>query len=263
MPLPDDLQQIKDSVDATPIWNKDTPYLMIEDKWVGLANAFKGAMTQMITWLANALPTMIANISHPIGSVMIRYDNIDPSTLYNGQTWQLIPAGYVLYSGTPTDGDWKYGTLKGSQTLSIPLLQHTHELYDHTHITKTASSSVTFKRENTHPDAWEPVIIPPTILADGKVTYPYGQYCMNWDYLPALGTSGMKGMGAANITVGGKNYFVDGRDQAPGADGNSNPGKVGWGYPFANMRTKANGDINPRVNNLPRGICVVAWRRIS
>jgi hypothetical protein len=77
----------------------------------------------------------------PIGSVVMRMDNIDPSTIYQSTTWALITGDATLSFG---DGTAQAGTPTGDNDPAVPLLTHTHSMAQHTHTANhnhTASST--------------------------------------------------------------------------------------------------------------------------
>lgn len=60
--------------------------------------------------------------AHPIGSLELRADNVNPASVYPGTTWTLIVGDYSLHLGDGNNG----GTATGSNTPAVPLPQHTH-----------------------------------------------------------------------------------------------------------------------------------------
>ena len=59
---------------------------------------------------------------NPVGSVVLRIDAIDPSTIFGG-TWALLPTGGSLSTG---DGLAQTGLVAGTDTVAVPLLEHNH-----------------------------------------------------------------------------------------------------------------------------------------
>ncbi len=79
----------------------------------------------------------IANLFFPVGTVVIRLDNINPSTMYGG-TWALISGNASLALG---DGTAQSGSVTGSNTVGVPLPQHNH-VADHNLSTAIAGGHV-------------------------------------------------------------------------------------------------------------------------
>lgn len=74
------------------------------------------------TWQTSAQTIM------PVGSVVLRMDNINPSTIYGG-TWQLITGDASLSFGNGTN---QSGSSYGDNTKSVPVPYHRHNMA-HTH----------------------------------------------------------------------------------------------------------------------------------
>lgn len=73
----------------------------------------------------NALPQKVADLGKtlfPVGSVVMRMDAVNPSTLYGG-TWQLITGDATITFG---NGSEQTGTQIGNNTPSVPLPLHNH-----------------------------------------------------------------------------------------------------------------------------------------
>ena len=73
----------------------------------------------------NALPGKVdgmANALFPIGTVVLRMDAINPSTIYGG-TWQLITGDATLTFG---DGTVRSGAVTGNNNPVVPLPYHSH-----------------------------------------------------------------------------------------------------------------------------------------
>jgi len=87
----------------------------------------------------NALPQKVADLGKtlfPVGSVVLRMDATNPSTIYGG-TWQLITGDATLTFG---NGAAQTGGVTGSNDVAVPLPAHTHDatftgnrLPDHRH----------------------------------------------------------------------------------------------------------------------------------
>ncbi len=58
----------------------------------------------------------------PIGSITMRMDNIDPTTIYGG-TWEIIEADASLHSG---GGGSLSGLVVGENEMDVPLKNHSH-----------------------------------------------------------------------------------------------------------------------------------------
>lgn len=71
----------------------------------------------------------------PIGSVTLRMDAVDPSTIYGG-TWNLITGDASLRLG---NGGANTGDLNGNNEPSVPLLAHNHTM-DHKHPIATTNT---------------------------------------------------------------------------------------------------------------------------
>lgn len=63
-----------------------------------------------------------------VGSVVVRVDNINPSTIYGGN-WELIQGDAALRLG---DGTTQNGLVQGTDLQNIVLPKHSHEM-NHTH----------------------------------------------------------------------------------------------------------------------------------
>lgn len=73
----------------------------------------------------NALPTKLADIGKtyfPVGTVVLRMDAINPSTIYGG-TWALITGDAVLTFG---NGAAQTGNASGNNTPGVPVPLHSH-----------------------------------------------------------------------------------------------------------------------------------------
>lgn len=61
--------------------------------------------------------------ANPIGSIVIRNDNIDPSTVYAGTTWVRLSADEAaFFLGDGTNG----GSVTGSNSVLVPVQKHSH-----------------------------------------------------------------------------------------------------------------------------------------
>lgn len=102
-----------------------------------LKNAFKGpggngfdtpltVDPNVLNSLATTLNDINAKIAaiRPIGSIEIRLDNVNPSTLFPG-TWTLISGDACLAVGTQANA----GSISGNNTPTVPLPQHNHAMY--------------------------------------------------------------------------------------------------------------------------------------
>ena len=91
--------------------------------------------------LNTAKPTL--NDIHPIGSVVLRMDAINPATIYGG-TWSLITGDASLSFG---DGTVRDGIASGTNVPAVPLLEHTHTftgnlLPTHSHTVSTQAVNI-------------------------------------------------------------------------------------------------------------------------
>lgn len=76
----------------------------------------------------NALPQKVADLGKtlfPVGSVVLRMDATNPSTIYGG-TWQLITGDATLTFG---NGSAQTGNASGNNNPSVPLPQHGHSAW--------------------------------------------------------------------------------------------------------------------------------------
>ena len=72
--------------------------------------------------------SIIIDTVFPVGSTTIRTDNIDPSTLYTGTTWQKISEGRMLIGANSA---YALGSTGGSADAVV--VTHTHTQNPHTH----------------------------------------------------------------------------------------------------------------------------------
>lgn len=78
--------------------------------------------------LLNGLATRLTNMENaiknarPIGSIELRLDNVDPSTLFPGTVWTRIDGDYSLHVGNGNNG----GSTTGENTPLVPLPLHNH-----------------------------------------------------------------------------------------------------------------------------------------
>lgn len=84
----------------------------------------------------NALPQQVAdlrNILFPVGSVVFRMDNVNPTSIYGG-TWSLITGDATITFG---NGAAQTGAVSGNNVVSVPLPNHSHTT---THNLSTATA---------------------------------------------------------------------------------------------------------------------------
>lgn len=84
--------------------------------------------------IENAVDSAIQNIM-PVGSVVFRIDNTNPSSLYGG-TWILIDEDASIRFG---DGNNQTGIAIGNNNPDVPLKEHDHSI-NHDHPSTTSSS---------------------------------------------------------------------------------------------------------------------------
>lgn len=75
--------------------------------------------------------------SMPIGSVSLRMDSIDPTTIYGG-TWKLMTGDASLRLGG--GGDLTTGVLSGNNSPVVPIPAHSHGM-NHNHSTTVSSDT--------------------------------------------------------------------------------------------------------------------------
>ena len=86
----------------------------------------------------NSLPSQIADIGNkyfPVGTVVLRMDNKNPSYIYGG-TWSLITGDASLTFG---NGAAQTGAIVGSNTSVVPVPAHSHNA-SHSLIAETAGN---------------------------------------------------------------------------------------------------------------------------
>lgn len=74
----------------------------------------------------NALPKKVSDLGKtlfPVGSVVMRMDNVNPATLYGG-TWVLMTGDATVTFG---NGSAQTGNPSGNNTPGVPLPQHSHQ----------------------------------------------------------------------------------------------------------------------------------------
>jgi hypothetical protein len=80
----------------------------------------------------------VVNTLYPVGSVTLRMDAINPSTIYTNQTWTLLyTADADIKLG---DGSVQSGTATGDNSPSVPLKNHTHSFSGTTNNNTVATS---------------------------------------------------------------------------------------------------------------------------
>lgn len=70
----------------------------------------------------------VIDMIHPVGDTIIRMDNIDPSTLYTGTTWQKISEGRMLIGA---DASYPLGSTGGSANAVVVSHNHTQNAHNH------------------------------------------------------------------------------------------------------------------------------------
>lgn len=83
------------------------------------------AKIDFLNGLENKISTMEAAIknANPVGSIVIRNDNIDPSTVYPGTKWTRLSADEAaFFLGNGGNG----GSVTGDNNVAVPVASHSH-----------------------------------------------------------------------------------------------------------------------------------------
>lgn len=88
----------------------------------------------------------IIDLIRPVGSLYWSANNIDPSTIYPGTTWQAITDTWVVAAGST----YKAGTAYGAATHTHASAAHTHTVASHTHTTGNHTLTVAEMPSHTH-----------------------------------------------------------------------------------------------------------------
>lgn len=105
-------------------------------------NGYDKAITVSADLLNNLQTTLDAmnqaiKDSHPIGSLELRADNVNPGSVYPGTTWTLIAGEHSLYLGDGNNG----GNTIGNNAPIVPVPKHGH----------TGTVSIASGGSHTHP----------------------------------------------------------------------------------------------------------------
>lgn len=97
-----------------------------------LKNQFPGRTGQgwdkPLTIDVDVLNNIFSNM-FPIGTVVFRMDDVDPSTIYGG-TWELMTGDATITFG---DGNAQTGNAVGENTPAVPIARHKHGVSDAAH----------------------------------------------------------------------------------------------------------------------------------
>lgn len=88
----------------------------------------------------------IIDLIRPIGSLYWSANNVDPSTIYPGTTWQAITDTWVVAAGST----YKAGTAYGAATHTHTSAAHTHTVTGHTHTTGNHTLTIAEMPNHTH-----------------------------------------------------------------------------------------------------------------
>ena len=92
------------------------------------ASAFIGHLNLDFKVNAYAASNVEITDTTPIGTVVLRMDDVNPSTIYGG-TWELITGDATLKFG---DGSVLSGNVEGTNIKNVPLPEHSHGMV-HSH----------------------------------------------------------------------------------------------------------------------------------
>lgn len=158
----------------------------------------------------NGLPKALKDINdkidklYPIGSVVLRMDNINPSTIYGG-TWALITGDASLTFG---NGQAQNGALSGDNTPVVPLPKHTHGA--------SFTNGRTSGGHHSH--------------GLGYTSGPYGNW-IRWN-----GGTGAKGVFSSGSEYATQPVSTEGSDHSHGVSGTVNISNAGTAGAKINVR---------------------------
>lgn len=158
----------------------------------------------------------------PVGSVTLRMDAVDPSTIYGG-TWSLITGDASLRLG---NGGINTGSLNGDNEPLVPLLAHNHTMnHDHPSATTNTDShdhNINLRRSGYTGSAapsWNTdltTVTPGTTLSSGGNYHGDSRGPIDSDShshtlnLPNfIGNTGMNGVSNAKMDVRGQHITVN------------------------------------------------------
>lgn len=88
----------------------------------------------------------IISLIRPVGSLYWSANNINPSTIYPGTTWEAVKDKFIVAAGTT----YKAGTSYGQTTHTHTSAAHTHTVASHTHTTGNHTLTVAEMPSHTH-----------------------------------------------------------------------------------------------------------------
>lgn len=96
-------------------------------------------ITEILNTKLNAKSTL--DLIYPVGSIYISANNVNPSSLFKGTTWEVFGQGRTLV-GKASEGTFAtLGTTGGATTRSINVNAHTHTI-SHTHTIASHSHTI-------------------------------------------------------------------------------------------------------------------------
>ncbi|CAH6970682.1 hypothetical protein VCHA30O60_50154 [Vibrio chagasii] len=175
---------------------------------------------------------------HPIGTVLLRMDDVNPATVLGG-TWDLITGDASLSLG---DGTPQSGTPQGSNEQDVPLLEHSHEAgslesQDHDH---SIGHSLSTSETGNHSHG-----LPTYGFQDGGITLPESLF---------VSTSYDSDEPRDRFTAssGAHSHSVSGTITASQGGGEAITGSTG-----------SSGDANPSMDVRGARVGVNVWQRVA
>lgn len=88
----------------------------------------------------------IISLIRPVGSLYWSANNINPSTIYPGTTWEAVKDKFIVAAGTT----YKAGISYGQATHTHTSAAHTHTVAEHTHTTGNHTLTVAEMPSHSH-----------------------------------------------------------------------------------------------------------------
>lgn len=147
----------------------------------------------------------------PVGTITMRMDNINPSSIYGG-TWSLLSGDAVLSFG---DGTTQSGVAIGENNPNVPLVEHSHSI-NHNHA-KVNTDSKGNHRHAIRSESPEPsgdgalgdTFDEGNTLLKSMYTEYTGNHTHSVDLPNFAGSSGKAGVASPTIDVRGKRINVN------------------------------------------------------
>jgi len=259
-----------------PIYNAETAYRNIEDKWNLYTEGIRAIVESMAEAL-ESLPDIVIERTYPVGICIDFAADVDPNTLYPWMSWAREDFGNVVFTAQSDSPDAPYyvgmPVMATGNLRNVPVPMHWHGLDKHGHLTPTYTDFNTI--DTSDPAAIE-VSLPnfdTTVMNGLSVFYKKasGQSQKFFDTNPRSATS-------SPVYIGTREPIAN----PPVSSNNDAAGQVGCGnidpesrgtevpttqtskYPYIlDLKTQPYGEAVAQIDVTPKGRAYLRWRRVS